>query len=333
MINEEFVLKKVKPYLDDENRVFKDDFKEIFDGLSNNQLREILQILKDNEIKIALDMRISKEKKVNIDYQQISKLSNEQLCALYNQGNKDILIAIIQKNEKLIWSRVRKYDKYLNHKLDEDDLFQIGVMGLIKAVDKFENDRGNNLTTYSIWWIDQMIRREIIDTGFTVRIPVHVADRVLKVNTFIIKNPQLSKSAIKEYFMEDGMTPEAFELVMDLRAHILAPTSINALVGEEEESELIDFIIDKDNKGVFEEVADKMLKEVITSLLDTLTPKEERVLSLRYGLKDGKERTLEEVGKFYNVTRERIRQIESKALKKLRHPSRLRKLENYYIKD
>lgn len=150
MINEDYVLKKIKPFLNNENELFKSDFRKIFNGLKNDELRKILVILKNNNVDIILENKRINRKSTSIDYENLKNLSNEQLCSLYNEGNEAVLTAIIEKNKKLIWSRVLKHKKCLNHKLDDEDLFQSGVIGLIKAVKKFKNNVGANLTTYSV---------------------------------------------------------------------------------------------------------------------------------------------------------------------------------------
>lgn len=333
MINEDYILKKIKPFLNNENELFKSDFRKIFNGLKNDELRKILVILKNNNIDIILENKCIKRKSTSIDYENLKNLSNEQLCSLYNEGNEAVLTAIIEKNKKLIWSRVLKHKKCLNHKLDDEDLFQSGVIGLIKAVKKFKNNVGANLTTYSVWWIDQSIRRDIIDLGFTIRIPVHMVETILKINRIISKNNFATKEEVLAIASEEGITPETYELSVNLMSSILSTTSINTLVGEDEDSELINFILDKESKSVEEEVEIKMLKETIDFVLGTLTEKERTILELRFGLNDGIERTLEEIGQVFGVTRERIRQIEARALSKLSHPSRSKKLKNYLIEE
>lgn len=331
MLNEEHILKKIEPLLNNKKELFKDDFKKLFDGLKNDELRYILSILKKNNIEIILENKNMKKKNTNIDYGNLSKLSNEQLCVLYNQGNERVLAAIIEKNTNLIWSRVLKRKKCLNHKLDDEDLFQSGAMGLIKAVKRFRSDMGVNLTTYSVWWIDQSITRDIIDLGFTIRVPVHMVETILKVKRIIARNNFATKDEALSILAEEGISEETYELAINLMSSVLSMSSINTLIGEAEDSEVINFIEDKESKSVEEYVEDEILKETINYVLDTLTERERTILELRFGLNNGVGRTLEEVGKVFGVTRERIRQIESRALKKLRHPARSKNLKNYLI--
>lgn len=339
MITEADVICKINDFLYDGNKIDKEDFKKLFGKLNREDILEIIKILKSNNIEIVIDpkndRKISNTNKVdkNINYKELRNLSNEQLCALYNQGNKEIITTIVEKNTKLIWSRVRKYNKIFNHKLEDEDLFQSGAMGLIKAVENFKNDKGANLTTYSVWWIDQKIRRDIADLGYTIRIPVHIFETVVKVNSIVSKNQLVSKDELIEIAKSEGISEENFKKALFLKDIILKPVSINTSVGEDDDSELMDFIEDKEIKLVDDEVIEKMLKKDIEYVLKTLNVREKEIIELRFGLLDGRERTLEEVGRIFGVTRERIRQIEAKALRKLRHPSRCKKIKNYLIEE
>ncbi|MGL5411352.1 sigma-70 family RNA polymerase sigma factor [Cetobacterium sp.] len=332
MINVEYVLKKVRPFLIENNKLKKEDFKNLFGELENTELKKILILLKKKNIEILLENKIEVGKdNINLDYKVIRNLSNEQLCVLYSEGNEKILGTIIEKNENLIWSRVKKYNKYLKHKLEDDDLFQSGAIGLINAVRKFEIDKGTNLTTYAIWWIDQKIKRDIIDYGFTIRIPVHMFDVIIKVNNIMYNNEGMSKEKLYDIARKEEITLEKFELAIWLRAYILKTTSINVLVGEDLGSELGDFIIDDSNESIAMKIEKSMLREELNKLLNRLTEREKEVLILRFGLNDGIQRTLEEIGKIFKVTRERIRQIEAKALGKLKYSSRKSGLKEFLV--
>lgn len=332
MVDEKGILNIVKGYLYNKNKLYTDDFKALFKRYCKSDIIEIIQILKKNNIEIVIkqnkdvkEIRIDNNENVSLNNKNFKSLSNEQLCELYKQGNKKILDIILEKNKNLIWSRVKKFNKFFKHKLDDEDLFQSGAIGLIKAVEKFENNKEVNLTTYSIYWIDQKIRRDIIDYGFTIRIPVHMVDTIMKVNYIIVKNEDLPKEKILEIAEKEGIDKEKFQMALSLRKNILSISSINTLIGEENDAELIDFIEDKKEKLVEDEVVENIEKEAIKLQLETLKEREKDILKLRFGLNDGKDRTLEEIGKIYGVSRERIRQIESKALNKLRHPSRSKK--------
>ena len=218
--------------------------------------------------------------------------------------------------------------RYVGRGMQFLDLIQEGNLGLIKAVDKFDHTKGFKFSTYATWWIRQAITRAIADQARTIRIPVHMVETINKV-----------KKVSSQLLHENGHEPTADEIAQELDMPVdkvreimrvaQEPVSLETPIGEEEDSHLGDFIPDEDAPVPAEAASHTLLKEQLGSVLKTLTPREAKVLSLRFGLDDGRPRTLEEVGKEFNVTRERIRQIEAKALRKLRHPSRSRKLKDY----
>ena len=218
--------------------------------------------------------------------------------------------------------------RYVGRGMQFLDLIQEGNLGLIKAVEKFDHTKGFKFSTYATWWIRQAITRAIADQARTIRIPVHMVETINKV-----------KKVSSQLLHQNGHDPTADEIsqaldmpvekVREIMRVAQEPVSLETPIGEEEDSHLGDFIPDEDAPVPAEAASHTLLKEQLSSVLSTLTPREEKVLRLRFGLEDGRPRTLEEVGHEFEVTRERIRQIEAKALRKLRHPSRSKKLKDF----
>lgn len=337
IMNKEYVLNKINPYLNSEGKLGEDKFSKLFSVLSKQQQYEIINILIESDIEIDYDNFNNQKQKLktkNTDphIEKLNKLSNEQLCVIYQQGNNRAIDALVNNNLKLVWSRVKKYSNRYKHKLDDEDLLQYGIIGLMKAADKFDLKKEAKFTTYCTWWIDQQILRSIADYGFTIRIPVHYFDQINCLLGILGQNPNCSKQQIFEVAKEKGIDKEKFEEILMIIQNIISPASLNAFVGDEEESELGDFKVDDITPTVEEQVEYNQLKETIDMVLNTLTNKEKDILELRFGLKDGIDRTLEQVGVKYKVTRERIRQIEAKALRKLRHSSRSKKLKDFIMR-
>ena len=283
------------------------------------------------EIDLSLPEGINVDDPVRMYLKEIGKvplLSAEeeiQLAKKMEDGDEEAKKKLAEANLRLVVSIAKRY---VGRGMLFLDLIQEGNLGLIKAVEKFDYSKGYKFSTYATWWIRQAITRAIADQARTIRIPVHMVETINKLI-------RISRQLIQEL----GREPTAEELAVEMRMPVdkvreimkiaQEPVSLETPIGEEEDSHLGDFIPDDDIPAPAEAAAFTLLKEQLIEVLDTLTEREEKVLRLRFGLDDGRARTLEEVGKEFNVTRERIRQIEAKALRKLRHPSRSKKLKDY----
>ena len=307
---------------------FESNGIEILDDFDEDFSEDMLE---DEESDIVLPDGTSVDDPVRMYLKEIGKVQllsmdeEIELAEKMAHGDEAARKRLAEANLRLVVSIAKKYVGRGMHFLD---LIQEGNMGLIKAVEKFDYTKGYKFSTYATWWIRQAITRAIADQARTIRVPVHMVEtinKLIRVKRQLLQ--QLGREATPEEFAREMELP--VERIAEIEKIAQEPISIDTPIGEEEDSHLGDFIPDDDAPAPAESAAFTLLKEQLVDVLSTLTPREEKVLKLRFGLDDGRARTLEEVGKVFNVTRERIRQIEAKALRKLRHPSRSKKLKDY----
>ena len=326
-----------------------EQMEKVFEYLEGHNI-DVLRITADTDDDVDIDNMIAEEEEVdmeNIDLSVPEGVSIEDPVRMYlkeigkvpllsaereielakrmEEGDEDAKKELAEANLRLVVSIAKRY---VGRGMLFLDLIQEGNLGLIKAVEKFDYHKGYKFSTYATWWIRQAITRAIADQARTIRIPVHMVETI---NKLIRVSRQLLQELVREPLPEEiaKELDMPVERVREILKISQEPVSLETPIGEEEDSHLGDFIQDDNVPVPAEAAAQTLLKEQLDEVLDTLTEREQKVLRLRFGMNDGRARTLEEVGKEFDVTRERIRQIEAKALRKLRHPSRSRKLRDY----
>ena len=329
--------------LDEENPEQIDKVFDAFEDLGVDILQEDLEEpniedleevedikLEDLDLSIGMD-GINVDDPVRMYLREIGRIplltydQEIELAEKVLQGDEEAKQKLAESNLRLVVSIAKKY---VGRGMLLLDLIQEGNMGLIKAVEKFDYTKGFKFSTYATWWIRQAITRAIADQARTIRIPVHMVETINKlIRTSRHLLQQLGREPTPEEIAKEMEIP--VEKVMEIQKIAQDPVSLETPIGEEDDSHLGDFIQDDDSPAPQDSAAYTLLREQLEEVMQTLTPREAKVLKLRFGLEDGKARTLEEVGKEFMVTRERIRQIEAKALRKLRHPSRSKKLRDY----
>lgn len=326
-----------------------EQMEKVFEYLEGHNI-DVLRITADTDDDVDIDNMIAEEEEVdmeNIDLSVPEGVSIEDPVRMYlkeigkvpllsaereielakrmEEGDEDAKKELAEANLRLVVSIAKRY---VGRGMLFLDLIQEGNLGLIKAVEKFDYHKGYKFSTYATWWIRQAITRAIADQARTIRIPVHMVEtinKLIRVSRQLLQ--ELGREPLpKEIAKELDMPVERVREILKISQE---PVSLETPIGEEEDSHLGDFIQDDNVPVPAEAAAQTLLKEQLDEVLDTLTEREQKVLRLRFGMNDGRARTLEEVGKEFDVTRERIRQIEAKALRKLRHPSRSRKLRDY----
>lgn len=368
-MNIELILNLVKPYVKD-GAITYDEFEKIFSFLSRKEQYAVCDILfkhginlieehvqeevllldvedsddldpaLDEDYEIGYDQELFRDKGSSDSYEmplQINRniqQSNEILCRLIQQGNRQAVQDLCIKNQRLVGKYVMAYLNRYANRLEFEDLIQVGYIGLLKAAHKFDVGQGTSFSTYAVYWIKQAIAREIMEHGYAIRIPVHMMERINKVTAANNRLESLDLSLeqrLQELSKEFGYTEDEIRECFVLKQNYIGYTSLDAPVGEDDDASLGDLIPYNEAITTEDIVFDLELRKELGRVLLTLTQREQEILKLRFGWDDGKTRTLEEVGEIYQVTRERIRQIEAKALRKLRHPTRARLIKDYYV--
>lgn len=358
-MNIDYIMAQIKPKLVNNSFLSYTDFYKLFGSfhMSKEELNEIQLLIQKEGIEFTypdiLDEQIDEDIEGTSDFDDLEvfrdnnsstivssnkqiKQSNEILCKLIKSGNdyaknqakNDLCI----KNHGFIMKCASKYEKFYRNKLSIDDLEQVGYVGLLKAAERYDPSLNAKFITYASFWIKQAMLREIFDNGFTIRLPVHIMEKISRIvrldNKYELQG--LSFNERVRAISDDYQIPEEKVLeYLTLNLRFRNCASLNAPVGEDKEIELEEFIEDTVDLSVEDKALQNIFSERIKKVIGTLSEREEKVIIYRFGLMDGRERTLEEVGQILGVTRERVRQIEAKAFRKLKHPSRSKYLKDF----
>ena len=318
---------------DDKDDILDDELDSSIDERSDDDEMDILRKRYAPEELITRNTTVQLNDPVKMYLKEIGRVpllkpeDEPEIAKRIEAGDEEAKNILISSNLRLVVSIAKKY---VGRGMLFLDLIQEGNMGLVKAVEKFDYTKGFKFSTYATWWIRQAITRAIADQARTIRIPVHMVETINKltrVQRQLVQELGRDPSAEEISARMEGISPEKVRVIQKIA---LEPVSLETPIGEEDDSHLGDFIEDKDAMSPDEYANNQLLKDEINNVLSGLTEREEKVLRLRFGLYDGRTRTLEEVGKEFNVTRERIRQIEAKALRKLKHPTRSKRLKDFF---
>lgn len=341
MLNSSYILKRISPYLNKNREISEFEFVSLFSNLSRQEQYEVIRIMILNDI----DYVDEKSEEANAysafenqyqittsyhDHNRLLHLSNEELCVMAQHGDSAARAAIVEKNKKFVYQIALKLFRQNRRTcMTLEDFFQYGIFGMLKAIERYDVKLDCKFTTYCWHWVKQAITRSVIDFGFTVRLPVHMFERLNKIIAYRERYPLANRDElVKVISRKEGLSVNQVNYCLALSDIYLNTASLNTLVGEEQDVELQDVLSD-DGPSVEELIIQRDIRTRIDNALETISDREAYVLDQRFGLVSRVPKTLDEVGKSMHVTRERVRQIESKAMKKMRHPSRIKKLRSF----